>query len=86
MVKEGVGGAGFEGSVFVDAGVVDDDVDLEGAGFGMGEVVFGCGDDVGGTVRVAEVGLDGDGFDGVGFFQFLGESVGARGRGGGCVV
>ena len=83
---EGVGGAGFEGQVLADAGVVDDHVDLELAGFGVGEVVFGCGDDVDAAGRVAEVGLHGDGFDAVAFFELFGESAGEGCRGGGGVV
>ena len=50
-----------QGRVAGDAGVVDDDVDLEFAGFGVGEVDFGGGDDVFGAVGVAHVGLDSDG-------------------------
>ena len=83
---EGVGGAGFEGQVLADAGVVDDDVDLELAGFGVGEVVFGGGDDVGAAGGGAEGGLHGDGFDGVAFFELFGESGGEGCRGGGGVV
>ena len=52
-------------------GVVDDDVDLELAAAGVGEVVFGRADEVGGAVRVAHVGLDAEGVDAVGGFEFF---------------
>ena len=42
LAVEFFGGDGAEGLVFGDAGVVDEDVDLEFAGAGVGEVVF-CG-------------------------------------------
>lgn len=83
---EEVGAAGFDRHVAADAGVVDDDVDLKRRGLGVGEVVPGRGDDVGGAVGVAQVGLDRDGFDGVAFFELLGQGGGARGRGGGGVI
>ena len=61
-----------EGKVGAESGVVDDDVDLEFLRLRVGEVVFGGGDDVGGAVGLAHVGLDGDGFDAVLLLQFVG--------------
>ena len=46
-----------------DASIVDNDVDLKLPGFGMGEVVFDCGDEVCSAVRRAYVCLDGEGCD-----------------------
>lgn len=43
LAGEFFGGDGAEGPFFGDAGVVDDDVDLEFAAAGVGEVVFGGG-------------------------------------------
>lgn len=68
LVVEGVGGAGFEGHVLADAGVVDDDVNLELVGFGVGKMVLSRGDDMCGAVGAAQVSLYGDSFDGVAFF------------------
>ena len=55
-----------------DAGVVDDDVDLEGA-VGLGEGGLGGGDDGLGTFEGADVGLHGHGGDGVGLVEAVGE-------------
>lgn len=69
-----------------DGGVVDDDVDLEFGGFRVGEVVFRRGDDVGGTLRGAHVGLDGEGADVVGRLEVRAEVLGGLGGGVGGVV
>ena len=80
------GGDVRQGDVGGDARVVDEDVDLELVRFRVGEVVFGGGDDVGWGGGLAEVGLDGDGFDAVRSLEF-GREVGGFLRGAvGCVV
>lgn len=76
----------FDGEVAGDAGVVDDDVDLQLAGLGVREVVLGHLDEVRGAVLGAHVCLDGQAFDAVGVLQLLGELLGLVGRGLGCVV
>ena len=75
-----------EGAVHGDAGVVDQDVDLEFPGFGVREVVLGGAYDVGGAGGGADVGLDGDGCDGVGLREGGGELCGFGAGGVGGVV
>ena len=76
---EGFGGDVGQVLVYGDAGVVDEDVDAEGVGFGVGEVVACCGDDVGGACGAADIRLDGDGSDAVIFFEGGGDGAGFRG-------
>lgn len=65
VAVDGALGRVVEEAVGADAGVVDEDVDLEFA-LGGGEVVFGSGEDLGdGFFGVEEVGLHGDAADGV---------------------
>ena len=73
------GGGVEDGFLVDDAGVVDEDVDLELAGFGVGEVVLGCVDDVGWAGGEAHVGLDYEGGD----LVLLGEEGGEGIAGGG---
>ena len=69
-----------------DAGVVDDDVDLEFSRFRVREVVLRCSDQVCGSGWVAEVGLHGQGFDRVCGFEARCELLGGLGRRVGGVV
>ena len=55
--------AGLDCSVLGHAGVVDDHVDLQFAGFGVGKVVQGRRDNVRGSVLGAHVCLHREGFD-----------------------
>ena len=58
------GGVDFgDAPVLRDAGVVDEDVDLEFARLGVREAVLGYFDHVRGTGLGAHIGLDSDGFD-----------------------
>ena len=77
---EGFGGDVWQVLVCGDASVVDEDVDAEGVGFGVREVVACCCDDVRWACGAAHVRLHCDGFDAVVFFQGGGD--GARFRGG----
>jgi hypothetical protein len=72
-VLVGVDGDVLEQLVDGDAGVVDEDVDLEGAGLGVREVVLGRGDEVGWAGGVTQVGLDDEGGDAVLFLEGFGE-------------
>ena len=53
----------FQGKILSNSCVVDNDVDLEFARFGMGEVVFGGGDYEFRAGCISHIGLDGDNFN-----------------------
>ena len=75
-----------EGFVACDAGIIDDDVNLEGTGFGVREVVFSCVDEIGRTGGRADVGLDGERTDIVLGFKLRDKFGGGLGGGVGGVV
>jgi hypothetical protein len=58
--------------VLGDTSIVDQDVDLELAGLGVREVVFGCVDNVVGAGFLGYVGLDDEGRDAVGVLEGFG--------------
>lgn len=72
--------------VFGYCGIIDDDVDMEFSSSGVGEVVLGGVDQVGGASRVGHVGLDGEGIDIVGRFEGICYIFRGLGRGIGGVI